>query len=231
VAASGSPPTRVHRASIQPARRERRQTRPSPNRHSARWAVQVARLRRGSTTYIIHLMTAAPDEDIRISPARRQQWRLAAMGAIMSAVSVVLFLAGIGGGVHGLLFLLVGAPGALFFVPSTAYLLGQAARRGPALILSTKGFTDHASAIGVGFVPWGEVASIRSSSVRGRAFVAVRIRDPRAVLARQPAYRRALLRLNRKWFNGDVFIPENVLPISAKKLISLMNEKRSAEGA
>jgi hypothetical protein len=176
-------------------------------------------------------MTPVPDEDVRINPTRRQQWRLVGMGAIMSAVSVLLLLAGIGGGVRGLLFVVVGALGSLFFVPSTAYLLGQAARRGPAVILSTRGFTDHASAIGVGFVPWSEVTSIRTRSVRGRAFVAVKIRDPRAVLARQSAWRRALLRLNRKWFSGDVFIPETVLPISAKELISLMNEKRSADSA
>lgn len=194
-------------------------------------AGRVARLRRGSTSFIIQFMTVAPDDDVRLSPARRQQWRLVAMAAIISAVSVVLLLAGIGAGAHGFLFLLVGALGALFFVPATAYLLFQAARRGPALILSARGFTDHASAIGVGFVPWGEVASIRTSSVRGRAFVTVSIRDPRAVLARQVAWRRALLRLNRKWFDGDLFIPEAVLPISAKKLISLMNEKRTAERA
>jgi hypothetical protein len=152
------------------------------------------------------------------------------MGAIMSAASVLILLAGIGGGgTGGLLVLLVGAVGTLFFVPSTAYLLRQAARRGPALILSTRGFTDHASAIGVGFVAWSEVTDIRTSAVRGRAFVAVKLRDPRAILARQSMWRRALLRLNRKWFEGDVFIPEAILPISAKKLISLMNERRTAE--
>lgn len=181
-------------------------------------------------SYIIYPMTLASHEDVRISPTRRQQWRLVGMGAIMSAVSVLILLAGIGaGGTEGLLVLLVGAVGTLFFVPSTAYLLRQAARRGPALILSTHGFTDHASAIGVGFVAWSEVADIRTSAVRGRAFVAVKVRDPRAVLARQSMWRRALLRLNRKWFEGDVFIPEAVLPVSAKKLISLMNEKRTAE--
>jgi len=174
-------------------------------------------------------MTSTPHGDVRISAIRRQQWRLVGMGAVMSVVSVVLLLAGIGAGTPGLLLLVVGALGALFFVPSTAYLLGQAARRGPALILSTHGFTDHASAISVGFVPWSEVTSIRASSVRGRAFVAVKVRDPRAVLARQPVWRRALLRLNRKWFEGDMFIPETILPVSAKELISLMNERRTAE--
>jgi hypothetical protein len=176
-------------------------------------------------------MRLALQEDVRISPTRRQQWKLVGMGAIMSAVSVLLLLAGIGTGAQGLLFLVVGALCGLFFVPSTAYLLGQAARRGPALVLSTHGFTDHASAIGVGFVPWSEVTSIGKRSVRGRGFVAVRIRDPRAVLARQPVWRRSLLRLNSKWFGDrDVFIPEMMLPISAKELISLMNEKRTAGG-
>jgi hypothetical protein len=62
--------------------------------------------------------------------------------------------------------------------PVTLYLLHQAVQPGLALILAAHGFTDHASAIGVGLAAWDEVEAVSTTFVMGRTLVAVKLRDP-----------------------------------------------------
>src|SRR5262249_30001534 len=118
--------------------------------------------------------------------------------------------------------------GTLIIAPAAVYLIYRAVRARPALVIGERGFTDHASITGVGYVAWDELAGIRLD----RVWVAIKLRDPDPVIARQPAWRPALVRMNSNIVPGDVIIPTNALSMSSQELINLMRDRlqRSLEG-
>lgn len=161
-------------------------------------------------------------ERIVVDTPARQRWRLAVMGLILTGASAWIAVAE----VYGDLGLVVGILGLVLFGPLTVTLLLRAARRTPALVLVAGGFTDHATASAAGFVAWQDVHSIDVRVFMGRAFVAVTVRDRAAFLRRLPAWRRALRAVNQHLVEGDVLIPENVLPMSAADLAKTMRSLR-----
>ena len=89
------------------------------------------------------------------------------------------------------------------------------------MVLGDRGFTDHASITGVGYIAWDEVTGIRPD----RVWVAIKLRDPGPVIARQPAWRRALMRMNSRVVPGDIVIPTNPLSMRPEQVITLMIDK------
>jgi len=139
-------------------------------------------------------------------------------------VAVSAFVAFLGP--YGGFGLLVGVPGLAFFSIGTLYGLGRALRPRPAVVLGRTGFTDHASAVGIGFVPWRDVKSIAVRSLMGQRSVVVTLRNPEVHLARQARWKRVLLRLNRRVWSGHVFIPATVLPMPPRELAREMEGRR-----
>src|SRR5690349_10631668 len=118
-------------------------------------------------------MASSPDDRIVIETPARQRWRLPSQGIVLTVLSAVLVVARSGGDVG----LIVGLVGLVLFGPITLVLLVRATRTKPALILDADGFTDHASLISVGFVPWQEVQRIEDRLFRRRVFVTVTVTD------------------------------------------------------
>jgi len=163
-------------------------------------------------------MAMQQGEDLAVSTSARQRWRLPGLAAIMTAGSAALIITRTDGGLD----VVVGLLGLAFFGPITLWSLLRAITPQPALILSAGGFTDRATATGAGFVPWPEVQRIDARLFLGRVLVTVTVKDPAAFRRRQPAGRRLLLRINRSLVAGDVFIPENLLPMPAADLVHTM---------
>jgi hypothetical protein len=154
--------------------------------------------------------------------ATKAQWLPIGVCLFASALGVVLLLYGIShDGTDGIVALAVGILGMLLIPPAAAYLIYRAVRDRPALIIGEHGFTDHASITGVGYVAWDEVAGIRPD----RVWVAIKLRDPGPLIARQPAWRRALMRMNSKVVSGDIIIPTNALSMVPQELINLMIDR------
>jgi hypothetical protein len=161
--------------------------------------------------------------------ATKAQWLPIGVCLFGSALGVVLLLYGIGhNGTNGIVALAAGILGTLLIPPSAAYLIYRAVRDRPALVVGERGFADHASITGVGYVTWDEVAGIRLD----RVWVAIKLRDPRPIIARQPAWRRALMRMSSNVVPGDIIIPTNALSMPPQELINLMIDRlqRSPEG-
>jgi hypothetical protein len=154
--------------------------------------------------------------------ATRRQWQPIGVCLFGSALGVILILYGINhDGMSRILALAVGILGTLVIVPAAVYLIYRAARDRPALVLGERGFTDHASITGVGYIAWDEVTGMRPD----RVWVAIKLRDPGPVIARQPAWRRALMRMNSRVVPGDVIIPTSPLSMSPQELINLMIDR------
>lgn len=160
-------------------------------------------------------------QDVVIKATRRQ-WQAIGVCLFGSALGVILILYGIShDGMSRILGLAVGILETLVIVPAAVYLIYRAARDRPALVLGERGFTDHASITGVGYIAWDEVAGLRPD----RVWVAIKLRDPGPVIARQPAWRRALMRMNARVVQGDVIIPTSPLSMSPQELINLMIDR------
>lgn len=171
-------------------------------------------------------------EPIVVETPSGQRRRLAALGVIMTAVSAFLVAIRSDGDVG----LAIGLLGLLFFGPITLALLVRALRNHPVLILDAAGFTDRSTLIAAGPVPWPDVSRIDERPFMNRVFVAVTLSDPAAFRARQPAWRRLVIHLNRRLVRGDIFIPDNVLPMPAAELVKTMRRlqraaQRRAHGA
>lgn len=94
-----------------------------------------------------------------------------------------------------------------------------AARR-PALVVDRHGITDHASAIGAGFVPWSEITNLGTWTSNGQTIVTVGVAEPAAVLARTGPLARIPMRANVRLCGTPVTLPTNTLPFTADQLIA-----------
>ncbi len=119
----------------------------------------------------------------------------------------------------------VGAAGVAFFGLCVVYALYRALRPGCSLVIDVDGFPDNASAVGVGFVPWTNVAQVRVAEVAGQPMVAVTLHDAAAVVRRAPLLKRLILRKNAS-FDADIFMPQAWLPTSVADVVEVMDAAR-----
>jgi hypothetical protein len=131
------------------------------------------------------------------------------------------------GGLEEIVWLVVGSIAAGFFGLCTGFLLFRVvADRRPTLVLSAEGLTDDSPAFPAGFIASSEIDGVRAEP----RWVALHLRDPGRVLARQPTWRRKLMRWNAGVFGGHVFINNDRVAMQPEELIRLINERRSLAG-
>jgi hypothetical protein len=168
-------------------------------------------------------MATPSDERIVIETPTKKRWRLTSLGII-----VTILAAGLVGSRTGNFTLILGLVGLVFFGPMTIASLVRALRNRPVLILDADGFTDYGSLISAGRVPWQEVSSIENRAFRRRVFVAIKVTDRAAFLARQSAWHRFLRKVNGPMAAGDILIPDSVLPMRPAELLSTMRRLQRA---
>lgn len=156
---------------------------------------------------------AGPDPSLTVYPQRGKQVALGLGAVVFVVLGVVLLLSG------GVVRPVVGVVTILVFGLFGALWVRQMASQRPALVVDTRGITDHASAIGAGFVPWGEIVGLGTWSSNGQTIVTVGVADPAAVLARVGPVARIPMRANVRLCGSPVTLPTNALPFTADELI------------
>jgi hypothetical protein len=169
-------------------------------------------------------MAIQPDDRIVVEIPPRQRLRFVPMGIIVTGICAAL----VGVQPGGYVGLAVGLLGLVLFGPLTLALLLRTFRNRPVLILDADGFTDYGSLISAGYVPWQEVQQIDERRYGRRIFVTVKVTDPEAFRARQPAWRRLLYRINGRTAAGDILIPDDLLPMRPAELIKTMRRLHRA---
>ena len=139
--------------------------------------------------------------DIVLYPARSKMALLALGGLLFVLCAPVVWLTG------GLLLRAVAVLDVLFFGFCTAFALGRLLHPRPSLVIDDVGVTDNASAIGAGLIRWEEIVGVEMTAMGTNRFLVLIVKDPEAVLARQPRYRRAAMRANVGMIGSPVAIP------------------------
>jgi hypothetical protein len=164
---------------------------------------------------------AAPTDDI-IIPVSRAKVALAAAGALAFALVGLQFLSEPKDDVSTLL----AGIGVAFFGGTLVYLLARIVKPRPAVVISSRGITDTASALGVGFLAWEEIAEMRVYQQGRQTFLGIMPKDVDALLDRLPAWQRWVVRDNLASGAAPINIPQVVLPISAVDLLRKINLRR-----
>ncbi|MUM15552.1 hypothetical protein FZI91_08895 [Mycobacterium sp. CBMA271] len=100
----------------------------------------------------------------------------------------------------------------------------------PGLILGGQGFTDNASAVAAGFVPWADVTDIRVVDIKRQRMLMVAVKNPADYIARGGAVRRYLNRANMRMTGSPIAIPASSLKIDFDDLVAKFEANRPKFG-
>ncbi len=174
-----------------------------------------------------------PVKDIVIYPSKRYLMAMAAGCLLMIVGCIYPLIYGYeisGRDVLGRFFksitpsiFYIGAP--LFSLPYI-YICYRLLKPAPSLIISPEGIFDNASAFGAGMIRWEEIKSMFIYEIMGRPFPGIIPVNLETILARQPAIKRILFRMNKGMTQAPFAIPEGGLPMSAAVLLAKIQSYR-----
>jgi hypothetical protein len=96
---------------------------------------------------------------------------------------------------------------------------------GPAVVINSKGIVDNSSGVSVGFIAWDEIEEIREYSFQDQTFLGITLKDVNKVVARQPKWRRSVIRANLKLGAAPVNIPQSVLGVKVSDLVREIQDR------
>lgn len=150
---------------------------------------------------------------------------LLALGAL-SFVTAGLVIGSAGGWRASSTVLVATYLGVPFFGLCFLYLIYRLGVPKPAVVVSTEGILDNATALGVGMIRWDEIREVRATSVGTERMIAIVPKDEAVILARQNPVKRLFLRMNKGIANYIVCIPESVLPMTREELLGELRRYR-----
>jgi hypothetical protein len=153
-----------------------------------------------------------------IVPAARGKILLLGLGAVLFVIAGVFLVTTDESSLSSPLVRFLGLACVVLFGLASIYLFQRLTSRRPAVEITAQGILDNSSAISVGLLSWDEIEEIVPVEFMGQPMLAIVPRDAGAVLARQPKWKRALLRANARIGAALINIPGNMLPISVEEL-------------
>ena len=124
-----------------------------------------------------------------------------------------------GAGEDGPLNAVVGLAAVAFFGLCGISALFHVVRASPAVVINHRGIVDNASALGVGLVPWENIAEVREYRVQNQVFLGIIPRNLDQVLLNQPAWKRAAIRANLRLGAAPMNIPQATLRMPVAELL------------
>jgi hypothetical protein len=131
---------------------------------------------------------------------------------------------------QGLMAQIVGAGAVAFFGAVGVAVLFRLLKPGPAIVIDDDGILDDASGVSLGRIRWDQVGAIEEYRVNDQAFLGIMLKDLDALIARQPFWKRRIIRANLRMGAAAVNIPQASLGITLSDLRREM-EQRKREAA
>ena len=119
-----------------------------------------------------------------------------------------------------LFYIAIGLVSIVFFGMALFYAVGRLFNPTPAIEINARGITDNATAMGVGFVAWDEIASVHIGTTAGKRFLCLVPKDVPGFLARQPAWKRGVMRTNVSMVGAPITIAGTLMSTSLDELSS-----------
>lgn len=113
----------------------------------------------------------------------------------------------------------------IFFAACCMYAMFRLVKPRPAVVIDQNGIEDNATAFGVGFLAWHEIAEMREFTSKGQTFLGIVPKDLDALLARQPRWKRAAIRFSLLTGGAPVNIPQTILPTTVSVLLRLIDRR------
>ncbi len=142
-----------------------------------------------------------PSPDIVLYPSRWKMTLIALGGLLFVLCAPLLWATG------DLFIQAVAVIDVLFFGFCALFALVRLLRPRPSLVLDQRGITDNASATGVGFIAWEEIAAVGMSRMGVNRFLVIIPHDTEAILARQSSFKRKIMAANMGLVGSPVAIP------------------------
>jgi len=125
--------------------------------------------------------------------------------------------------------LLVGSTSILFFGPCLQWACRKLNGAEPALRVASAGLYDESSAIAPGFVAWEDIESVHRSSAYP-SYLCVVPEDIEELLARQPTWKRRVMRMNVRMVGAPITISASLLEASLDEVERAINDRLDANG-
>ena len=162
--------------------------------------------------------------EIPLNKSKLRFLLIASFGFVFIGISFLIIPFGMRGLDSGMeLFISVtGIICSLFFGFCAFILLKKIGDNSPGMIISEKGFTDNASGVGAGFVPWSDVIRIEERHVVNQSFIMVIVKNPDDYIYRQESFfKKKAMEMNKKFYGSPISISSNTLQISYGELYRL----------
>ena len=124
----------------------------------------------------------------------------------------------------------VGITCCVFFGMCSLYIIKRMIIKQPSIIVNENGITDNASAAAVGLIKWSEVKEISIYEYMGQKLLGIVPKDVDTILCRIPAYKRVLLKINKRFGAKMINIPQNTIDISLEKISESMLKYMNING-
>jgi hypothetical protein len=128
-------------------------------------------------------------------------------------------------GVNSMVVKAVGVIGGLFFSVTGIYGVRRLFDNRIGLIIDEAGITDYSTATSIGFIPWTDIAEIRTEQVMSSKFMLIFTKDPIPFLEKVTGIRRKLLEANMKMYGTPFAITSNTLQYDFNSLEKLLRER------
>lgn len=113
----------------------------------------------------------------------------------------------------------------LVFGACGIFILKKLSDKKPGVIISNEGITDQSNASSVGFIPWGDVVSIKELDVFNQKFVGITVKNPEHYISLQTSFRKKkLLQANYKMYGTIANITANALQCHHHQLKALVED-------
>lgn len=110
-----------------------------------------------------------------------------------------------------------------FFGACGLYIAYRLVLRRPAFQIDATGVTDHASAVGVGHLPFEEISHVVPYEFAGRPMLGIVPKDLEVLLARQNWFLRRIIRMNVSMGAAAANIPGGILPMTVVELAAQLH--------
>lgn len=168
-----------------------------------------------------------PSTNIVIGKNKLKQIGLTIASAFFVIIGYLMVFGNIESSRHPPLFVMAfGILGILFFGLAGLLLFIDLLKFRPALVINDKGVTNYSHAGGGYIIDWNNIGRLKTKTVFKQRFIIIGLKDTDKVYKHVGPLTKGWMKLNHKYYDSPVFIPENVLKIDIEELLILLRESK-----